>query len=374
MRNVGLDTKVHTPSDTLPIAQTPRVNFYELLQSDVPRNLIVGPETGGMIFGEGVPSLEIRREQIRREQIPREQVDLGKVGAKAPAQLTGWNFDWDDNIFFMPTQIRLYHRDTGEARGVSTADFALIREKVGKEGEWKDYEMRPDSLAAFGDDPTGRRNFFREDVEATIAALSKKLWQGPSWRAFVTACSRKETAKHTTIITARLHSPETIHEGLQALKRMGLIRYLPPIENIYPVNYPPLARELGGSASNPSEAKAIVMKKILDRIEAQPLGPRARKVLSPDGTTMKRMHLWGFSDDDYGNFAKARDALAAEARRWPNVKIVVFFTGKNHPTEKPRAEVILPNGETRLATRAEIGAAKGILGDYDRAFSRARRD
>ena len=58
------------------------------------------------------------------------------------------------------------------------------------------------------------------------------------------------------------------------------------------------------------------------------------------------------SDDDYGNYAKAVEALSAEvaAGRWPDVKITVLFTGKNHPTEEPRVEIITPDGSTRLAT------------------------
>ena len=44
-----------------------------------------------------------------------------------PYPITGWNFDWDDNIFTMPTQIRIWNRTTGEEIGVSTAKYALIK-------------------------------------------------------------------------------------------------------------------------------------------------------------------------------------------------------------------------------------------------------
>lgn len=47
----------------------------------------------------------------------------------------------------------------------------------------------------------------------------------------------------------------------------------------------------------------------------------------------------------------------------------VFFTGKNHPTEKPRAEVIMPNGQTRLATKAEVGEVSRVLGEDARAYA-----
>jgi hypothetical protein len=322
-------------------AEPPTVTLYDLVAT---QRLLTGPET---------------HLRSSRAHGARSVVELRAHEARTPPQLTGWNFDWDDNIFFMPTEIRLYRKDTGEEIGVSTTDFALIREEIGKPGKWEAFEMREGSLRFFGDDPTGAANHFAKDVASTLESSS--AWKGPSWDAFVTACSREETAKQTTIITARLHSPETIHEGLKLLQRLGLIEYLPPIENIYPVNYPPLAARLGGTANSPSAAKALVMREILDHIQKTKIRGDAKQVITPDGKDLRPMHLWGFSDDDFGNYQKAITALSADIARWPDVKIAVFFTGKNHPTEKPRVEVLMPNGKTRPATKAEIGEAVRVV-------------
>ncbi len=84
------------------------------------------------------------------------------------------------------------------------------------------------------------------------------------------------------------------------------------------------------------------MENILDRINAKPLGKKAVAVMSSDGSKNVPLHLWGFSDDDFGNYSKALNVLQAgvDRNRWPNVKISLFFTGTNHPTEKPRAVVL----------------------------------
>jgi hypothetical protein len=71
--------------------------------------------------------------------------------------------------------------------------------------------------------------------------------------------------------------------------------------------------------------------------------------LDAAGTVKAQVKLWGFSDDDYGNFSRAITALSPEVKRgrWPNVKIILFFTGFNNPKEKARAIVLTPDGGTR---------------------------
>jgi len=273
-------------------------------------------------------------------------------------QANGWNFDWDDNIFNMPTQILLTNKTTGEEVGVSTAEFALVREEVGKTGKYQDYESRSDAktgaLRRFGDDSAEGDQAFGNDVDKALSTPGY-AWQGPSWHAFQQALGNEETAKHTTLITARMHAPESIRAGLEALQRRGLIKYLPPLENIYPVNCPKLAPLLGGSASSPAAAKAKVMMDVLDKLNVAPFGPDAYRVTTPDAKGKAFVHLWGFSDDDFGNFSKAVTVLSDEVKqgRWPNVKISVFFTGKNHPTERPGVRILQPDGTTRPARPEE---------------------
>lgn len=283
-------------------------------------------------------------------------------------QITGWNFDWDDNIFNMPTRIVLKDTKSGEEKRVTTAEWAVIREKVGHPGSWEHYRFDPDvkfgSLRYFGDNMGDGVNYFKQDVEKALQE-PPAVWQAPSWNAFREAMLRRRSSEWTTIITARQHAPETIHAALEFLHGKGYLKHLPPLANIYPVSYPKFDPALRGDGQNPSEAKAKVMMRILDRMQARPLGADARKVLDPDAMTKKPLHLWGFSDDDYGNYAKAVNALGsvlrAEPQRWNHIKITLFFTGKNHPTERARVEVLKSNGEVRPAKLDELKEATAIL-------------
>lgn len=275
-----------------------------------------------------------------------------------PLPVTAWNFDWDDNIFIMPTKILLWDRENQKEVGVSTAQWALIRQEVGKPGPWEHFELRPDlktgSLRYFADE-NGEGNVFLKDVLKAMQG-SRQSWQGPSWSAFLKALSRPESAAHTAIITARLHAPHTIYEALVELQRRKIIIYLPPESNIFPVAYPKFSQLFGGSASSPSEAKVQVMKRLLDTLEATPTTSDTPLVTNREGTGRAALHLWGFSDDDFGNFSTAVSALSEDVRkaRWPHVKITIFFTGTNHPTQKSRAVAIMPDGRAREVNAKEL--------------------
>ncbi len=256
------------------------------------------------------------------------------------ARIVAWNFDWDDNIFFMPTKIVLVDKRTGATREVTTGDYAKIRSSLGTPGEWEHFSTDPDSFRYFGG-----KYFLQHIREAVLSGDTS--WQGPSWKAFVEACSRPQTALHTTIITARSASPEDMLAGLRFLQEQGYLKHLPPLENLYGVG--------AAHAANPSAAKAEVMRIILDRIQAVPLGDDAPPVVSQDGQSRRPLHLWGFSDDDWGNFSTALEFLSAAVRagRYGNVKITVFYTGTNTPEHPPGAWIIRPDGVARPSTPIE---------------------
>jgi hypothetical protein len=97
------------------------------------------------------------------------------------------------------------------------------------------------------------------------------------------------------------------------------------------------------------------MVEILDRIERVPFARGTPVVRSPDGRSRGRYHLWGFSDDDWGNFEKACEVLqqGVDARRWPHVKITVFYTGTNRPDRKPHAIVLAERTRPRPFTEGD---------------------
>jgi hypothetical protein len=312
-------------------------------------------------LSDGVDSVHWQRPPAAPSK-PMPSIDLDEAKAPKPAQISAWNFDWDDNIFRMPTEIMLVHSETGKEKGVSTDDWALVRSQLGKEGPWEKFVIGDKTMRFFGDESADGRNHFFQDM---ISAMTRtpRDWKGPVIDDAVEALSHEEVAPYVTVITARGHSGESMHFGLELMQALGFFKHLPPKENLIGVTNPEFQKELGGTVQSPSDAKVIVMKGFLDKIQENGLGTGAVPVLSREGEGKLPLHLWGFSDDDYGNYSKAVEALSEEVKkgRWPDIKITVFFTGTNHPTEKPRAEVLTPGGGTRPMTEGERPEAKQVI-------------
>ncbi|MGE4232635.1 MAG: hypothetical protein AB7F43_04825 [Bacteriovoracia bacterium] len=246
-----------------------------------------------------------------------------------------WNFDWDDNVMVMPTQIYVFEKNTRKEVAVSTGKFAKIRSQIGVAGtDWENFYVDSDphfgSFRRFREAP-GDANFFLEDIVFNIENVKEEVWMGPSFWALVQALSTPEGAKRTTIITARGQPREEILDGLKHLqswlkKEKNIIIYLPPLENIYAV----------GESADPSKEKLRVMQDILDHREKEAVALN---------TTMS----WGFSDDDYGNFSTAIQGLGPEIakQRWPHVKSVLYYTGPVVEHYPIKVVVLRSNGDIR---------------------------
>ncbi len=247
-------------------------------------------------------------------------------------QVEAANFDFDDNVFVTSAKNMLWDKSLNKEVGITTAEWAVVRDKLGKEGEWKERELRPQSLRYFSDTTEQGGNLFKNQIIEALDNKNKE-WKGPQWQNFADALSDPKRRAKVTIITARLHSPANILKGLQVLKDRGLLSALPDVENIFPVGWPKLPEAFKGKDS--SDSKAKVMLTLLDNLEKTPL---------EEG---QKHHSWGFSDDDFENYSKALTLLSSEAekKRWPHVKLVFSFTGLNNPKEKPRVVTIKPNGK-----------------------------
>jgi hypothetical protein len=276
--------------------------------------------------------------------------------------VTAWNFDWDDNIAYMPTTIVLFEKKTGQEAQVTTEDFAHIREDVGKKGAWKAYEIRGEdrqkgSFRNFSDQP--KSNPFLDDLRKAVETEERQQWQGPSWEAFRLALSDPEIARRTTIITARGHSPEALAAGLVYLKEKGFLKEIPPKENLFAVSH----ERWKGAASSPSATKAKIMIQLLDDLEKVPVPAGTAETWSRNGDSKVAQHLWGFSDDDYGNYEAAFKILGPEVKkgRWPHVKITLFFTGFKKEGVRPHSAVIKNDGTLRekLADEQESNPGRG---------------
>jgi nucleoside 2-deoxyribosyltransferase len=331
-------------------------------QFDMPDNLMLGSvveRSKTHVMGSFAEALG---------EVARRRTDL-----RAHEQVVALSFDWDDNVAYMPTKIYLYDRKSGQEHGVSTADFAEIRHRVyGFSGatpelkntqwhgvDWGKYELRgPDESGSFREfRDKGDQNRFRDGIAEILALRPSHAWQGPSWDQFVLSLSQPESAHWTSIITARGQEAEKIAEGLKFLQReAGLLKELPETDHIYAVS----SSKYQGKASSPSKMKAQIMKEILDVINDVPFGPHVIPVLDRDGKNKAVLHLWGFSDDDYGNFLEAVKELSTEAMRWPKVKITLFYTGTRHDGVSPHA-VVVQDGKVRPQRKEEEDEAQRIL-------------
>jgi hypothetical protein len=138
--------------------------------------------------------------------------------------------DWDDNIMRMPTKIFLLD-DNGKDVGMSTDDFAIYREKVGKEEfNYEGHNIVGFSPRALVDFQTTGDKKFLEDIER--APLVKVGWE-----------KLRDSINNGVIfaiITARGHSPMTLKKAVAKLINMGrggldkeqLIRSLKQFRNV----------------------------------------------------------------------------------------------------------------------------------------------
>jgi len=284
------------------------------------------------------------------------------VAEKTPkTQAQAFNCDFDDNIMFSDAKIMVWDPVSKKEYPVTTQDFAVVKNRIGKPdgGQWKRRTLRPESFRYFRDDSELGEDVVKIQVERALDRMGDRAF-APSFKAMVDALSSPETRRRFYVITARQHHPKVIMKGFKVLFDRGLIPAMPLEENIFPVGWKGLPEKFQGADT--AESKAKVMMHLLDEMQKEPVPADAALVENREGTGQQKMHLWGFSDDDFDNFRKAKEVLAKEvaAGRWPDIKISLFFTGLNNAKEKKRGEVIMPSGETR-PTRKEEGTRMGAM-------------
>jgi hypothetical protein len=247
--------------------------------------------------------------------------------------IRGYTFDWDDNILFMPTKIKLLYNDN-EIVYVTTEDFAEIRHNP-------DYELLKDSFKDF-QDPIQ----FNKDIKT---ALDSKRY-GPSFEKF------KESllyANPFAIITARSASPNTIKDGVKTFigevfseEELGImldnikrnykdialnqddptkILELYLDENEYhPVSSEEFKKRFGLSAlaDRPEIGKKIALSDYIEKIvtNAKYLVDRKYKKLSI-----------GFSDDDKENIETIKNLIQDELiDLYPEINFVIYDTSEGN--------------------------------------------
>lgn len=244
--------------------------------------------------------------------------------------IKGYSFDWDDNILFMPTLIKLDKKVDGrwETIKVSTEEFSSIRNNP-------NYKIRPDSY----DDFRNHEGFLKD----TIQAISQQKF-GPSFNKLKESLV---SASPFSIITARGNSPSTLRQGVKIVIDMALSddeknKMVDNIKLKYPSqedltdteiidfylkenNYMPVSSEEFlskypgiASAESPEIGKKIALNDYVKRVVEG-----AKKITNNE---YGRLTI-GFSDDDKKNIEAVIDYIKEELNiRYPEVEFIIYDT------------------------------------------------
>jgi hypothetical protein len=284
-----------------------------------------------------------------------------KESVTGKGTLLYYAFDWDDNILRMPTEIVVQSED-GQEVGMTTADFAVFRSKIGKEN----FEYKDQTIVSFANEPfrnfrdTADPEIFKKDV---AKALQMEAF-APAWGDFIECLTNGSVF---AIITARGHESEGMRKGVEYIidnleqqdkEKMhdSLLMFLQlfgksrDVEDSYESatsfskselvqDYLDLchfvgvsAPSRGGSPDNPEAAKEDALREFISDVNGY-----AEKI----GFVAKV----GFSDDDPGNVSHMTHALSSEdldhEELWPFIKEFII-----KDTNKPE-NVVRTNIPTR---------------------------
>ena len=239
--------------------------------------------------------------------------------ARAARAVRSASFDWDDNTVYMKTNVYLRSKTGGPERTISTGEYALEKHNIGTTGKHAGYELDLSPGGSFRDSSDHQgRNFFVRDLRKTIRAGG--AWQGPSWDAFVRALSTPESARRTTIITARQQSSETLYEGLRFLQKEGYVRHVPSRANLFGVGKAGFTVGAKAPEGTTADKKVAVQRSLLSELTRRAARDHAAQA-------------WTFSDDDWHNFSTSLRELSADVKsgKYPGVQIELRYTGVNDP-------------------------------------------
>jgi len=221
-------------------------------------------------------------------------------------------FDWDDNIFFMPTKIHMEHFISGQYKEISitTQKFSSIRKYIHEDGKWR--FKNNDASVAFFD--FGDRKTFVDEVRFS---LENQLF-APSFNDFIKTLVNGElfaiiTARTIDAAVLRAGVEIVVYEYLNDYQQQKMLENLLQFSEIFGTNpdslienyldkcdyYGVTSKEfkrkfkLSSDASNPEEAKKMALTAFVKRVKKY--GKQVDKKISV-----------GFSDDDKANVSSIK--------------------------------------------------------------------
>ena len=284
---------------------------------------------------------------IKESQYKTIQKHLNEIASRS------YIFDWDDNILFMPTKIKMDKKVNDEwiPTDVSTEEFAQVRTSP-------EYRLRDNDPGVAFEDFRLTDSFLHD----TVVAIKNKRF-APSFEKF------KESliyGNRFAINTARGHKPEALKEGVKLFINMILtdeekmtmmdnIRknipthvegyqmlkvgslnnnqlldlFLDEFGEYYPVSSEEFGKRFGletsGGAANPEHAKKVAIEHFTEKVLHN-----VKKLMDQGVYTKVSV---GFSDDDVRNVNASKSFLEDELKHiYPDIHFVVYDTsegGKN---------------------------------------------
>ncbi len=252
-------------------------------------------------------------------------------------------FDFDDNILFLTTPIYLFHKKTGEELAVQSGEYARVRPLLGRDGDFKDYELVDDdrvgSFRNFRDQNFSLLERLLRRNQSFIAEMDELLdrtdleWKGPSWDCFYHAVYN---SRPVSVITARGHAPETVKQGIERLVRMGHLRKNPNYLSVYPVTHPQVQRAL---LPDLPTADVPQLKRAAIRASVE----QALKLYGED-----RPHRFGMSDDDLHNLELITAEMTSLKSEYPHLSFFVIESGPDYCIKRE----VTPDGLSKRLDKA----------------------
>ena len=267
---------------------------------------------------------------IRENQLIRLVKEIGEV--ITTDKVRGYSFDWDDNILFMPTKIKMEKKESSRwiPVNVSTEEFAELRNNP-------DYRLTDHAFMDFQDPQTFISDTKKAIEDEKFAPSFDKLKESLIY------------ANPFSIITARGTPSHTIKESIRILIGMTfdteeVNKMVSNIEKTYPStkdmsmdekidfylsknDYSAVTSDefkdkfgLDVDVENPEEGKKIALKDYVDRVVNG-----VRKLT--DGE-YDRLSI-GFSDDDRRNIDVVIDYIRNELSvEYPGVEFFIYDTSQ----------------------------------------------
>ncbi|MBX3039416.1 MAG: hypothetical protein KF789_01755 [Bdellovibrionaceae bacterium] len=242
-------------------------------------------------------------------------------------------FDFDDNIVFLSTSLVIFHKETGDELLLTSGDWARFHHTIGKQGPFKDYEIRFDdqtgSFRNFRDHhpeelmKLGRqRQLFVEDVAAAMGVPDLQ-WKGPSWECFYHAAFNQ---RPVSLITARGHHPDTLKDGIRLFVDRRILPLEPNYLSIYPVSNVSTRQALGDGELILSVAE----------LKQRAIRASVEKALELYGYSAH--HRFGMSDDDPKNIQLIVEEMTRLKNDYPEMS---FFMIETHEGSFLKHEITL---------------------------------